>query len=288
MQDHLDAELLRTLVAIADTGSFAEAARSVHRTQSAVSMQMKRLEGVVGRPLFEKRGRRTLPNAGGRDLLHRARQILALQDEALAAFREPGLHGEVRMGACDDYVLSFVPPILARYADAHPRVHVRLDARSSTALVASAAAGEIDIALVNVVDEAVRHEKLTTEPLVWVGSASHEAHAKDPLPLAIENECVWGRWAHDALDRIGRPYRSAYSAFNNSGLVAIVEAGLAVSVMSAGSVPASLRVLGEADGFPTLPITSMGMVVRGGPLSAAADAMVELLREELGRDAVAA
>ena len=288
MRNDLDTELLRTLVAIADTGSFAEAAGSVHRTQSAVSMQMKRLEAVVGQPLFEKRGRRTLPNAGGRDLVRHARQILALQDEALAAFRDPGLHGEVRMGACDDYVLSFVPPILARYAERHPRVHVRLDARSSTALVAAAAAGEIDIALVNVVDEAVRHEKLTSEPLVWVASPAHSSHELDPLPLAVENDCVWGRWAHDALDRIGRPYRSAYSAFNNSGLAAIVEAGLAVSVMSASSVPASLRVLGEADGFPALPITSMGMVVRGGPLSAAADAMVGLLREELGRDAVAA
>ena len=288
MQDNLDTELLRTLVAISDTGTFAEAARSVHRTQSAVSMQMKRLEGVVGSPLFEKRGRRTVPNAAGRDLLRRARQILRLQDEALAAFREPGLHGEVRMGACDDYVLSFVPPILARYASLHPGVHVRLEARSSTVLVAATAAREIDIALVNVVNEEVRHEKLTTEPLVWVGSANHAVHESDPLPLAVENDCVWGRWATDALDRADKPYRNAYSAFNIGGVIAIVSAGLGVAVMSRSSVPDSLRVLGEDEGFPPLPPTSMALVLSDVALSPATAAMVDLLREELGRDALAA
>ena len=288
MQQNLDTELLRTLVAIADTGGFASAARSVHRTQSAVSMQMKRLEAVVGQELFEKRGRRTLPNARGRDLLLHARQILRLQDEALAAFRAPGIHGEVALGACDDYVLSFVPPILARYARLHPNVHVRLDARDSTKLIRATVEGELDIALVNIVDDEIRHEKLTSEPLVWVGSASYATHEKDPLPLAVESDCVWGRWARDTLDRAGRRYRNAYSTFNIGGLIALVGAGLAVSVMSRSSVPASLRVLGETEGFPPLPSTSMGLVLGGAPPSPAAAAMVGLLREELGRGAIAA
>lgn len=288
MPENLDTELLRTLVAIADTGGFGSAARSVHRTQSAVSMQMKRLEGIVDQPLFEKRGRRTVPNARGRDLLQHARQILRLQDEALASFRAPGLQGEVRMGACDDYVLGFVPPLLAKYAEAHPNVHVRLDARNSAALIAAALEGEIDIALVNVVNDAVGHETLLTEPLVWVGSPAHAVHERAPLPLAVENDCVWGSWARDALERAGVPYRNAYSAFNVGGLVALVAAGLAVAVMSRSSVPAALRVLDAADGLPPLPATSMALVTRSGAPSPAATAMLELLRDEFGRRAIAA
>ena len=288
MQDNLDIELLRTLVAIADTGSFATAASTVHRTQSAVSMQVKRLEGIVGQPLFEKRGRRTLLNAQGRNLLQHARRILALQDEALAAFRGPGITGEVRLGACDDYVLSLVPPILARYAEAHPDVHVRLDARNSTDLIRSTAEGDLDIALVNIVDQAIEHEKLSTEPLVWVTGARHLTHERTPLPLAIESSCIWGRWAQGALEAAGRDYRNAYSTFNVGGVVAIVDAGLAVGVMTRGSVPPQLRVLTEADGFPALPSSSLGLVLRAAPLSPAAHALADILRREIGGQAAVA
>jgi len=288
MQDNLDTDLLRTLVAIADTGSFTCAARRVFRTPSAVSMQMKRLEGIAGRALFEKRGRRTQLNAGGRDLLQHARRILELHDEAVTALRAPGSAHEVRLGACQEYASSVVPPILARYAQRYPDVHVRLESRCSASLVAAAAAERIDIALVNVMSEEVRHEKLAIEPLVWVGGREHAAHESTPLRLALENECVWSRWAHEALERVGLTYRDAYSTLNAGGLVALVEAGLAVSVMPRGSVPPALRVLGEAEGFPPLPSTSMGLVRRGGTLTAPAEALVEQLREALGAERTAA
>ena len=285
---NLDTELLRTLVAIADTGSFGAAAATVHRTQSAVSMQVKRLEAVVGQPLFEKRGRRTLLNAQGRNLLGRARRILALQDEALAAFRGSGVTGTVRLGACDDYVLSFVPPVLARFAERHPDVHVRLDARSSAELVRATAEGELDLALVNVIDDAVPHERLTTEPLVWVASPRHLAHEKVPLPLAVERDCVWGTWARRALEGAGLEYRDAYSTFNVGGVVAVVDAGLAVGVMTRGSVPATLAILTEAEGFPALPATSLGLVTRASTPSPAARELADLLRRDIGGRAAAA
>jgi len=288
MRENLNIELLQTLVAIADTGSFAAAAQAVHRTQSAVSMQMKRLEEVVDQPLFEKQGRRATLNAQGQNLLLYARRIVGLQDEAMASFRSPEIQGEVRIGVCDDYVMRLMPPILAGYAERYPGVHIRLDAQSSVQLVEATKRGELDFSLVNIVRADTEHEKLVSEPLVWVTSERHLTHERDPLPLAIESTCLWGKWAQQTLDHAGLHYRLAYSTFSFGGIVAIVEAGLAVAVMSRSSVPADLRVLSRAEGFPDLPVTSIGLVRKAASLSPAAQRLEDDLRRQLCPDRAAA
>ncbi|NND89835.1 MAG: LysR family transcriptional regulator [Granulosicoccus sp.] len=288
MQSNLDLELLHTLVAIADSGSFGAAARNVHRTQSAVSMQMKRLEEIVGQPLFEKNGRRSVLTLHGQNLLLYARRILSLQREALATFRSPEIHGEVRLGVCDDYVMSFMPAIFAGFAKAFPGVHIRLDSQPSTKLIEATQSGELDFSLVNIIHNDVAYEKLTNEPLVWVTSPNHATHEKSPLSLAVENNCLWGRWARKALDDDNRLYRVGYSTFNITGIVAIIEAGLAVSVMSRSSVPPQLRILQEADGFPSLPHTEIGLVLSTGDLSPAAKCLADAVRQSLTATAIAA
>ncbi len=284
----LDIELLQTLSAIADTGSFGAAAETVHRTQSAVSMQMKRLEEIVGQPLFEKQGRRAVLTVHGQNLLLYARRMLRLQDEALASFRSPEVSGEVRLGVCDDYVLSFMPPILASYASAYPQVHISLDSQTSARLIKATGRGELDLALVNIVQPDLDYERLIRDRLVWVTSSNHLVHEAELLPLAIESSCLWGTWAQQALERARKNYRLAYSTFNLGGLVAIVEAGLAVSVMSRSAVPNHLRILTAADGFPELPVTSIGLITNGAPLSAAAQALTEAIRRNLTSERVAA
>lgn len=288
MRDTLDMELLQTLAAIADTGSFAGAAESVHRTQSAVSMQMKRLEDIVNQPLFEKRGRRAMLTAQGQNLLLYARRILSLQDEALAVFRSPDIQGEVKLGVCDDYVMSYMPPILASYAQKYPNVHVQLDAQTSTRLIAATARGELDFSLVNVINSDVEYEKLKSDSLVWVTSRHHLAHEMTPLPLGIESNCLWGNWAQQALDKAGIHYRLAYSTFNIGGVVAIIEAGLAVSIMSSSSVLPNMRILGKAEGFPDLPITSIGLVKNKTSLTPAAEQLANSIRQRLGQESMAA
>lgn len=289
MNQHLDTELLQTLLAIADTGSFAGAAQSVHRTQSAVSMQMKRLEELIGQPLFEKHGRRAVMTVHGENLLMYARRIIALQGEAIASFRNPAVQGEVRLGVCDDYVMSFMPPILASYARAHPQVHISLDSQTSDRLIKAATRGALDLVLVNVANPEIKFELLTSEPLVWVSSANHLTHETDMLPLAVENSCCfWGKWAQQALDKANVRYRLAYSTFNLGGLVAIVEAGLAVSIMTRASVPAHLRILGKQDGFPALPSSSIGLITNGKPLSPAAEQLAVSIRNGLTERAMAA
>ena len=284
MSENLSIELMQTLVAIADTGSFVAAARAVHRTQSAISMQMKRLEEIVGQPLFEKQGRRAALTPQGQNLLLYARRIIGLQDEAMAAFRDPEIQGDVRVGVCDDYVMRLMPPILAAYAERYPGVHIRLDAQSSVQLVEATLRGELDFSLVNVVQGDTEHEKLVSEPLVWVASARHLVHEREPLPLAIESDCLWGKWAQRALDHAGLHYRLAYSTFSFGGIVAIVEAGLAVGVMSRSSVPAGLRVLSRVDGFPDLPLTSIGLVRKSASLSPAALQLADDVRRQLGAE----
>ena len=288
MNETLPVELLQTLVAIADTGSFATAAQAVHRTQSAVSMQMKRLEEIIDQPLFEKQGRRATLNAQGQNLLLYARRIIALQDEAMASFRSPEIRGEVRIGVCDDYVMRLMPPILADYAERYPGVHIRLDAQSSPQLVEATMRGELDFSLVNIVRADTEHEKLVSEPLVWVASAKHLTHERDPLPIAIESTCLWGKWARQTLDHAGLQYRIAYSTFSFGGIVAIVESGLAVAVMSRSSVPAGLKVLSRADGFPDLPMTSIGLVRKSSSLSPAAQRLADEVRGQLAPELAAA
>lgn len=288
MQGNLDVELLQTLVAIAETGSFGAAAKNVHRTQSAVSMQMRRLEDIIEQPLFEKQGRRSVLTLHGQNLLLYARRILSLQQEALAAFRSPEIHGEVRLGVCDDYVMSFLPSILAGYAKAFPSVHIRLDSQPSVKLIEATKAGELDFSLVNIINDDMTYEIMTTEPLVWVTSSSHFTHEAEPLSLAVESNCLWGRWAQKALDKSLRQYRIGYSTFNIAGIVAIIEAGLAVSVMSRSSVPPQLRILTEADGFPELPDTQIGLVLSTGQMSPAAQRLADSVRQSMTAKSIAA
>lgn len=288
MQMNLDTELLQTLVAIVDSGSFKAAAKNVHRTQSAVSMQMKRLEDIVGQPLFEKHGRRSVLTLHGQNLLLYARRILSLQQEALAAFRSPEIQGEVRIGVCDDYVLSFMPAIFASFAKSFPNVFIRLDSQPSTKLIDSTKAGDLDFSLVNVLHGDTDYEILTSDPLVWVTSRNHATHEVSPLPLAIESNCLWGRWAQKVLNEENRLYRVGYSTFNIAGIVAIIEAGLAVSVMSRTSVPPQLRILQPADGFPELPHTQIGLVLSSGDMSPAAQCLANAVRQSMTATSIAA
>ncbi|MGQ7844515.1 LysR substrate-binding domain-containing protein [Granulosicoccus sp. 3-233] len=288
MQMNLDTELLQTLVAIVDSGSFKAAARNVHRTQSAVSMQMKRLEEIVEQPLFEKHGRRSVLTLHGQNLLLYARRILSLQQEALATFRSPEIHGEVRIGVCDDYVLSFMPSIFASFAKSFPNVFIRLDSQPSTRLIESTKAGDLDFSLVNVLHGDTDYEILRSDPLVWVTSRNHATHEVSPLPLAVESNCLWGRWAQKVLNEENRLYRVGYSTFNIAGIVAIIEAGLAVSVMSRTSVPPQLRILQAADGFPELPHTQIGLVLSSGDLSAAAQSLAGAVRQSMTATSIAA
>lgn len=254
MPDAIEPDLLQTFVAIAETGSFTGASRRVHRTQSAVSMQIKRLEELLDRPLFVREGRSVGLTSDGELLLGHARRILAVHREAMAAFAPCALSGTVSFGARDEDAVTFLPGILARFAESHPNVHINFVSDRSPVLLERLEAGEIDFALVTHSAGDGRGRVILREPLVWVASARHCAHLERPVPLALfHGGCQFRQWAIEALARADLAYRLAYTSVSLSGIEAALRVGLGVSVLQRSNVTPGLKILDGRDGFPPLP-----------------------------------
>lgn len=266
----LDPDLLRAFAYIAEEGSFTRAARRVGRTQSAVSMQVQRLEGLLGeRLLCRGKGGTVQLTQHGQFLLARARELLALNDEIWTSFRTPAVQGTVRLGTPDDYALRYLPQILARFAERHPAVEVDVLCLPSSDLVERLRVGELDLSLCSEGHEPPGWPAvpLSRGKLTWItsGAASDRAapHRRDPLPLALGEQCAWCLAAVRALEREGRRYRLAYRSSTQVGTHAPVLAGLAVTVSSTAWLPEGLRPVRPEEGLPELP--EFGILMLKGP-----------------------
>jgi DNA-binding transcriptional LysR family regulator len=257
----LDNDHLRTLVAIVETGSFTRAADAVNKTQSAVSMQIRRLEERLGREIFSKEGRAARLTDDGERLLDYAYRMLRLNDEAVASFREDRLTGSVKLGVPDDYAERYLPQILARFTASNPGIEVMVVCEPTPCLVANLKACEIDMAIIthsqkNSVGEIIREEKL-----LWVTSARHCTHEHRPVPLALGRDtCDWRRAATTRLNQIGTPSRVLYTSWNSAAVGAVVLAGMAVSVLPESAIRPGMRVLTAEDGFPDLPTVKIALL----------------------------
>jgi len=259
----LDLDQLQTFITISDTGSFTKAADEVHRTQSAVSMQMRRLEERIGKPLFEKDGRSNRLTEEGEKLLSYARRMMHLNRETLAAFDDRALEGTVRIGIPDDYADRFLPEIMARFARSNPRVELTVICEPTVGLVEHLKRGNLDISIVTHSDAHAPSEVVRREPLLWVSSANHATHEEEVLPMAFGRpNCLWRRTACDVLDKTNREYRVLFSSFSATVITAAVLSGLAISVLPECALRPGMRVLGEADGFGALPDCRIG-IMRG-------------------------
>lgn len=288
----LDPDQLRTLVAIADAGSFTRAADEVHKTQSAVSMQMKRLEETLGRQLFEKDGRLSRLTPDGMRLVEYGRRLLRLNDEAVSTFRSVGLAGHVRFGTPDDYVAN-LPELLARFARQHPRVEVTVLCEPTQELLKRTETGDIDLAIITYVRTALRAQVFRRERLLWVTSDRHSAHEEPIVPLALGRPvCTWRGAAVLALDTVGRRHRIVFTSWNASIVGQAVLEGLAVSVLPESALRPGMRVLRAEDGFPDLPYAEIASVKPAGASNPVAQALerhiVTALDNIGGQTAVAA
>jgi DNA-binding transcriptional LysR family regulator len=260
----LDTDLLRAFVLIAEVRSFTRAASLVGRTQSAVSMQIKRLEDALGQPVLSRgKGGSVELTPHGQYLLSRARDILALNDEVMTTFRAPQIAGTVRLGTPDDYAFGFLPPILKRFADSHPAVQVDVLCEPSAELLQHVRRDELDLSLLSgdAVLPTMSAVPLWRGRLVWVTSTRYSPHRLDPLPLALASTdpladrrgCDWGFAAVQALERAGRRYRIAYTSGSQVGTHSPVLAGLAVTISAQAWLPEGLRPVRPDEGLPTLP-----------------------------------
>jgi DNA-binding transcriptional LysR family regulator len=282
MIPNLDVDLLKTFLAIADTGNFTRAAEQVHKTQSAVSMQMKRLEELLGRPLFARDGRASRFTVDGERLVEYARRIVAINDEAVSAFTKPELTGRVRFGTPDDYADRFLPEILARFSRTHPQVTVDVECLNSSVLLERVKRGEIDLALATCGCDVTSSEIVRSEPLVWVTSTKHSVHLLELLPIAMP-ECEWRRMAVESLETANRKYRIAYSSSNSNALNAAVMAGLAVGAVPELCLRPGMRLLTERDGFPKIGAFDIGLLRKAGRPSSAVEALARHVTESLGQ-----
>lgn len=284
----LQLDWLKSFVAVVDAGSLSHAAGEVCRSQSAVSMQLKKLEAALGRPVLERHARKLQLTPDGLVLLGYARRMLDLHDEAQHALADEALSGRVRLGVPDDYAAKYLTPALKRFAPRHQGVEIELDCEQSTALIPRVSRGELDLALISR-DHPRRGILLFHEPMVWVGSAQFELWRRDPLPIAVYEAASLAH--HNAINTLaqqGRRYKVVYHSSSLAGQLAAVESGLAIAALTQCSAPAHLQILGHEHGLgPLAPMAVAAYRSRASRGSAAVSRLQDVLIKTLRQPAMA-
>lgn len=259
---NLDIDLLRTFVAIADLGSFTRAGDRLGRTQSTMSLQVKRLEEQVGRTLFQRSAKAVRLTGDGQKLLGDARRMLHLNDKLIAELTEPDIRGIVRLGVPEDFATVHLPDVLSQFSDAHPLVDLEVTCDLTLNLLDRFHGGGFDLVLVKREPAAtLEGVRVWREPLVWVARDQLAADGKDVIPLVVSPEpCVYRKRATDALDMVGRAWRTAYVSTSLAGAQAAVRAGLGITVLPREMIPEGLAIVGVEAGLPRLPDTEIALL----------------------------
>ncbi len=277
----LELDLLRTLVVISETGSFSAAAEVVFRTPSAVSMQVKRIEDLLGHRVFRRAARFVTPTDDGEMLIAHARRVLALNRDIVAKFITPEVSGVVRVGALDHAAEQFLPAVLRRFAETHPGITVDVTVENSAPLVEKIRHNELDIAIItcgstDAISKEV--ETLYCEALMWAGLKNGIAAEQIPLPVSVwEEGCIWREEGLSSLERQGRDYRITYKSAHISGQKAAILADLAIAPLPASTCEGAIVALGPEYGLPVLPEYTLGMLITKDP-TAPVEAVANHLR----------
>ena len=280
---NLEIDLLRSFAAVADTGSFTAAADLVARTQSAVSMQIKRLEDVVGRRVFERSSRSLELTADGRLLLDYARRMLELNDESLRRIARPPVTGRARLGVTEYFVPNEVPRLLARFAAAHPGVELDVRMGLSRDLRVELDSGRLDAAIVRFrPGEQGSAEPIWQESQHWVAAEGWESAKGAPVPLvALPAGCVLRDFAIETFRRQQRPWRLAFTGSSMASVQAAVLAGLGVSIVSRSAVLPGMRILPRGKAWPDAGPLEVGVLSGRGAPAAIVDALTSISRQVL-------
>jgi len=278
MQAPPDSDLMRSFLAVADTGSVTAAADRLGRTQSAVSLQIKRLE--ENQPLFNRLARGVALTPRGAQLLPYARRVVSLLDEAAIALREKPLTGPVRVGIPDEYSGTVLPRALAAFDERHEGVQVTVRCDHSEGQMRALEADELDLAVIYDWSYVQDGELLCIDPTVWVTSVAHTQHLRRPVPVGLYFRSDWCRdFAEASLNQQGIGWRPAWLCDLAAGFRVAVSNGVAIAPLSRSTIPAGCRELTAADGFPI--VDSARVVLRRNPrgTSPAIEGMAAMLRE---------
>jgi DNA-binding transcriptional LysR family regulator len=277
----LDLDLLRVFVLVVQSGSFSSAARALSRTQSAVSMQIRRLEEQLGCTLVYRRRTGAQPTPEGSSLLQVAGPMLAMNDRVFEQLNASVVSGHVRIGAIEHYATAVLPELVARFCKLYPDVLVEIHTGSHT-LMQTQLRSHYDLVIGMSEPGSAIGTTLTTARVVWAVSPKHEAHKRTPLPLALGIDgTLFRRWAIQALDAAGVRWRMTYCSSSVGALEASVKAGLAVGIFNEHTISRRLRILGAKDGLPALPRAAIWIVHAEGSNSRATTLLHDFLVEAI-------
>jgi len=258
----LDLELLRSFVSVVDSGGFTRAGERVHRTQSTVSQQIKRLEEDVGQPLLNRNGKDVTPTEAGERLLSYARRLLSLAEEARDVMARPGSEGAIRLGVPEDFAAYRLAKLLAAFSRSHPALRLDVRADQSTHLKRDLERGELDLALFKRAAGEGTGIAVWPERVHWVTSKSRPRDTSTgSVPLiGFPAGCLYRSRAIHALESVGRAWHMAYSSSSLAGIQAAVAAGMGLSILSEIAIQADHRVLTAKDGFAPIDRTEVALV----------------------------
>lgn len=262
MPFHVDTLLLKSFIAIAETGSFSRAAEIVGRSQSAVSLQIKKLEEGLQTTLFDRSSREISMTEQGEVFLGYARRMIELQWDAYSRLNEPDVKGEITFGVPEDFATHYLSSILAVFAQHHPHVQLHVTCDLTLNLMDQFQKGKLDIVLVKRDPDSVKGgTRVWKEPLVW--AASEQYVPKDPIPLVLAPQpCIYRARALGALDRMRKSWQIAYTSPSLTGTIAAVRAGLGVTVLPANMLPEGLKPLTGRKKLPQLADSEIALFKR--------------------------
>ncbi|SQF99461.1 putative transcriptional regulator [Paucimonas lemoignei] len=286
MQETLDIDLLRTFQAVVRFEQFLAASTYLNRSPSAVSLHIRRLETIAGGRLLERDNQAVALTPLGRRFALQSAELLRLHDSVLAGFISPSVSGRVRLGISEEYAGALLQRLLPPLNSAYPGIELEIETGSSGRLNERLQRGRLDIAFVveavNAPANPQRSDLLlrtfgTTEP-VWVAAVDYQPQPEKPIPLALHGKgCPYRAVAIDALNALGRNWRTVVMTAGVSALETTICAGMAIGIMDRARVSAQMRILGTDEGLPALPLHELQLVKAPGESSAACKVLVALI-----------
>jgi DNA-binding transcriptional LysR family regulator len=281
---NLDITTLRSFAAVAETGGVTRAAGFLHLTQSAVSMQLKRLEETLGLELLDRSGRTIALTSAGEQLLVYAKRMVALNDEVIVRLTDQAFVGQIRLGVPHDIVYPAIPRVLKQFNAAFPRVQVHLISCYTKALKEDFGKGECDLILTTETFVDAGGETLCVKPLCWLGAPNGSAWRQRPLKLAFGRHCTFRPRVIERLDKAGIDWDVIVETDSDRTIEATVSADLAVNTMIEGTEPPHLERIDHGGHLPDLPAQMINLYGATTSKNVVHDALADLLRRSFGAE----
>ena len=279
---NISTDSLRTFVMIVDVGGFAKAGDFLGLSQPAVSLQIKRLEDVLGYKLFKKQGQRQVLNQYGELLLPMAKQMMQYNDAILQQFTSESITGKVRLGIPSEFAARILPSIIGDFVALYPEVSLEVKSRLSKHLLSASRQDQFDLVLaLNEQLTASKFPIFMQDQLVWVGDLNQAKNQVVTLVTAPEG-CIYRRRATDALKNAGIKYRIVYSNADLTGLIAALKEGLGITVLAKSTVPSELNYQVQTKYLPALGDIGISLVKSSGESENAVDKLAEFIALRLG------